>query len=63
MELVKQIAQELRERGNKTIKSLFWNQSRGNLSVFYKSGKAINYPAEGVLDADLTVKEICDNIE
>jgi len=63
MELVKKISQELRERGNKVIKMVFWNETRGNLSVVYKSGKIINYPQEGVLNADLTINQICDNIE
>ena len=61
--ITSQISQELRKRGNKVIKMVFWNQTQGNLSVFYKSGKIINYPAKGVLSPDLTIEEICDNIE
>lgn len=60
--LVGQLSQELRKRGNKAIKMLFWNEKQANLSIFYKSGKSVNYPKEGVLDADLTIEEICDNI-
>ena len=63
MELVKQLSEELRKRGNKTIKMVFWNDAQGNLSVVYRGGKSINFPSQGVLDPDLTVEQICDIIE
>jgi hypothetical protein len=63
MELVKQLSKELRERGNKAIKIIFWNDTQGNLSVVYKDGRIINYPDEGVLDPELSISQICDNIE
>jgi hypothetical protein len=61
--LVQQISDELRKRSCKTIRSVFWNWNVGNLSIFYKDGKVINYPRQGVLDPDLTVEQICDAIQ
>ena len=57
------VAQELRKRGNKTVKSLFWNSDQGNLSVFAKNHtadfpKSFNYAP----DADLSVEEIADYV-
>ena len=57
------VAQELRKRGNKSVKSLFWNQDQENLSVFARSHtaevpKSFNYAPE----ADLSVEEIADYI-
>ncbi len=61
--LVAQIAQELRTRGNKVVKSVFWNHNVGNLSIFNKDGSVYNLPKEGVLDPDLSVSDICDLID
>lgn len=57
------VAQELRKRGNKSVKSLFWNSDKGNLSVFARSHTAekpvsFNYAP----DADLSVEEIADYV-
>lgn len=57
------VASELRRRGVKTVKSVFWNQDVGNLSVFPKAGTpekplSFNYAPE----ADLSVEEITDYI-
>lgn len=53
------VAYELRKRGDKSVRSLFWNVDRGDLTVYAKSHtpevpKSFNFlPA-----ADLTVEEI-----
>jgi hypothetical protein len=57
------VAQELRLRGNKSVKSLFWNRDRGDLAVFARSHtaevpKSFNY-APGV---GLSVEEIADYV-
>ena len=57
------VAAELRKRGNKSVKSLFWNSDQGNLSVFAKNHtadfpKSFNYAP----DADLSVEEIADYV-
>ena len=57
------VAQELRKRGNKSVKSLFWNTDVGNLSVFAKGHtadkpKGFNYAPE----ADLSVEQIADYV-
>ncbi len=54
---------ELRNRGEKSVKSVFWNSDAGNLSVFPKAGgpenpMSFNYAP----DADLSVEEIVDYI-
>lgn len=61
--LAQLVAQELRSRGNKSVKSLFWNQDRGDLSIFARSHtaevpKSFNYAP----DADLSVEEIADYV-
>lgn len=58
------VAMELRKRGNKTVKSLFWNSDVGNLSVIVKghtfeNPKNFNYSPE----VELSVEEIADYIE
>ena len=60
--LVAQIAIKLRKDENKKVKSVFWNENPGNLSVFNKDGTSYNLPAEGTLDAGLTVDDICELI-
>ena len=57
------IVVELRKRGEKSVKSVFWNYDAGNLSVFPKAGTpevplSFNYTP----DADLSVEEIVDYI-
>ena len=57
------IVVELRRRGIKSVKSVFWNYDAGNLSVFPKAGTpevpmSFNYAP----DADLSVEEIVDYI-
>lgn len=57
------VAMELRKRGNKSVKSLFWNSDQGNLSVFARSHtadvpKGFNYAP----DAELSVEEIADYV-
>ena len=59
--LAQLVAAELRKRGNKSVKSLFWNSDKGNLSVFARSHtpeepKSFNYSP----DVDLSVEEIAD---
>lgn len=61
--LAQLVAKELRARGNKSVKSLFWNQDQGNLSVFARG----HTPAEPrsfnfAPDADLSVEEIADYV-
>jgi len=55
------VAAELRRRGNKSVKSLFWNSDRGDLSVFARSHTAeepqnFNFSP----DPELSVEEIAD---
>ena len=62
--LPQMVAMELRKRGNKSVKSLFWNHDRGDLSVFARSHtpekpKSFNYAP----DADLSVEEIANYVE
>ena len=62
--LAQLIATELRKRGNKSVKSLFWNSDRGDLSVFLRNNteenpRSFNYAP----DAELSVEEITDYIE
>ena len=57
------VAAELRKRGNKSVKSLFWNADQGNLSVFARNHtadkpKGFNYAPE----ADLSVEQIADYV-
>ena len=57
------VAAELRARGNKSVKSLFWNSDQGNLSVFARGHtpdfpKSFNYAP----DAELSVEEIADYV-
>lgn len=57
------VALELRRRGNKSVKSLFWNSDQGNLSVFAKCHTpdfplSFNYAP----DADLSVEDIADYV-
>ena len=61
--LVQLIVKELRARGEKSVKSVFWNYDARNLSVFPKAGTpevplSFNYAP----DADLSVEEIVDYI-
>ena len=61
--LTQYIASELRRRGVKTVKSVFWNSDVGNLSVFPRAGSpenpmSFNYAP----DTDLSVEEIVDHI-
>lgn len=58
------VAAELRKRGNKSVKSLFWNNDRGDLSVFARTHTpekpvSFNYAPE----ANLSVGQIADYIE
>ena len=57
------VAQELRRRGNKSVKSLFWNSDQGNLSVFARGHtpdfpKSFNYAP----DVELSVEDIADYV-
>ena len=61
--LAQLVAAELRKRGNKSVKSVFWNQDAACLSVFARSHtpekpKSFNYAP----DADLSVEEIASII-
>ena len=61
--LAQLIVAELRQRGEKCVKSVFWNYDAVNLSVFPKAGTpeaplSFNYAP----DADLPVEEIVDYI-
>ena len=61
--LAAMIAATLRQRGNKEVKSVFWNQDAACLSVFARSHtpekpKSFNYAP----DADLSVEEIASII-
>ena len=43
-----EVSKILREKGNKTVKSLYWNSDKGNLSVFARgcqvgNGLSFNY--------------------
>ena len=57
------VAQELRRRGNKSVKSLFWNSDQGNLSVFAKNHTA-DYPLSFNYrpDVDQSVEDIADYV-
>ena len=57
------VAQELRKRGNKSVKSLFWNSDQGNLSVFAR-GHTPDFPVSFnyAPDVDLSVEEIADYV-
>lgn len=62
--LVQLISVELRGRGCKTVKSLFWNVDRANLSVFARGHtlekpRSFNYAPS----VDLSVAEIADEVE
>lgn len=68
MELIKLIIEELKKRGNKTVKSVFWNRNEGNLSVFpvgYKGTSVGDGPKSFNItpDVEWSVDEICDRIE
>ena len=61
--LAQLIVAELRRRGEKSVKSVFWNSDAGNLSVFPKAGTpekpmSFNYAP----DVSLSVEEIVDYI-
>lgn len=61
--LAQLIAEELRKRENKSVKSLFWNSDKGDLSVFAKGHtpeepKSFNYAP----DADFSIEEIADYV-
>ena len=52
------VAAELRKRGNKSVKSLFWNADQGNLSVFARNHtadkpKGFNYAPETHFSVEL----------
>lgn len=62
--LAQLVAQELRKRGNKDVKSMFWNKDAGNLSVILKShtfDKPTNF--NYTPDAILSVTDIANYIE
>ena len=57
------VTAELRKRGNKSVKSLFWNSDQGNLSVFAKNHtpdfpKSFNYAP----DVDMSIEDIADYV-
>lgn len=52
------VAAILRQRGNKDIKSIFWNQKDQSLSVFPRKGDSFNYSP----DPDKTNEQIADYI-
>ena len=57
------VALELRRRGNKSVKSLFWNQDYGSLSVFASSHTPeVPRSANLLLDANLSVGEVADEV-
>jgi len=58
-----EVAKILRDKGNKTVKSLFWNQDKGSLSVFARgysvgNGLSFNYTP----DPEATNEEIADYV-
>jgi hypothetical protein len=58
-----EVSRVLRARGNKSVKSLYWNSDKGNLSVFaagYAPGnlKSFNYAP----DPEATFDEIADYV-
>ena len=64
------VAAELRRRGNKSVKSLFWNSDKGNFSVFITSPtpenpESFNFfpgPDESVEQIADRISELCDRI-
>ena len=63
LNLAQLVAAELRKKGNKSVKSLYWNIDQGNLSVFTvghtpEKPRSFNYTPE----AHLSVEEIVDYI-
>lgn len=68
MDLVKKIVKELRRRGNKTVKSVYWNSDKGDLAVFpvgYK-GSSVDSDVKSFNlfpEPEWSVDEIVDRIE
>jgi hypothetical protein len=60
MELILQIVKVLRGRGEKRIKSVFWNRDSGSLSVFLKGYPGKNLSFNYVPPVELSVEEIVD---
>lgn len=58
LNLATAVARILRSKGNKSVKSLYWNSDRADLSVFPVGSESFNYAP----DPDATVEEIADYI-
>jgi hypothetical protein len=61
--LANEVSRVLRAKGSKSVKSLYWNADKGNLSVFASgyitgNGKSFNYTP----DPEATFDEIADYV-
>ena len=68
MELIPKIVTELKRRGNKTVKSVYINNDKGDLTVFPVGydGSSVGKEAKSFnikLEQDWSIEKICDEIE